>query len=510
METIFKTKPPLLMMNKIVKYFPGILAVDTVNFVCKEGEIHGLIGENGAGKSTLMKILAGIYTPNDGDIFIQGKKKILRNPWEAKKAGIGIIYQELSLIPELSVAENIYMGNWLKKNRFVDWKEIKRNSKMVLHKIGIDLDPDELVKTLPMAIRQMVEIAKVLTQNPKIIIFDEPTAALSKEEVNTLFKIIQDLRKKREGIIFISHRLKEVLTISDVITVMKDGKEIITKSKNHFNENNIISYMVGRKLNEIFPEKAKILNKEKIFLFQGTLEKYRKKINFSVSKGEVLGIGGLQGQGQIELLQSIFGLDGCIESKMEMFGKEIKVRNPYQAVKQGISLVPENKNDEGVFLILSILENIAAPTIDRRTILGLIRKKEEKSTVDRVVKELTIKLTSVYQVAQSLSGGNLQKVVLAKWLISKPKMILLLEPTKGVDVATKQYIYKLIRELSNQDITIILYTSDMLELIGECDRVLVMNHGFITANLVEDKINEEDIMKASVSDLNILETEVKL
>lgn len=508
-ETI-STMTPLLRMNEIVKSFPGTLAVNKVNFVCNKGEIHGLIGENGAGKSTLMKVLAGIYMSDRGEIFIKGEEKIFRNYSEARKTGIGIVYQELSLLPELSVAENIYMGIWLKKRRFINWDEINNRSKIILNEIGINIYPDELVSSLPMALRQMVEIAKVLTQNPEIIVFDEPTAALSREEVVKLFKILKDLKQKGKGIIFISHRLKEVLEISDVITVMKDGKEVITENASYFDEDKIISYMVGRKFTEIFPEKAKIIKKEEeIFSFQGILKKYQKKIVFSVSRGEVLGVGGLQGQGQMDVLKSIFGLGGCKDVKIEIFGKEIKVKSPFQAMKAGISLIPENKNEEGIFLILSILENIAAPTIDKRQTLGLIQKQVENKIIKGVVEKLSIRITSVDQIAQSLSGGNLQKLVLGKWLISEPKVIVMLEPTKGVDIATKQHIYKLIRELAENDIAVIVYTSDMLELIGECDRVLIMNHGFLTANLKENEIAEENIMKASVSDINLLETEMK-
>ena len=504
------TMASLLRMNEIVKSFPGTLAANKVNFVCNKGEIHGLIGENGAGKSTLMKVLAGIYMPDRGEIFIKGEKKIFRNYSEARKAGIGIVYQELSLLPELSVAENIYMGIWLKKRRIINWDEINDRSKRILNEIGINIDPDELVSSLPMALRQMVEIAKVLTQNPEIIVFDEPTAALSREEVVKLFKILKDLKQKGKGIIFISHRLKEVLEISDVITVMKDGKKVITENESYFNEDKIISYMVGRKFTEIFPEKAKIIKKEeKIFSFQGILKKYQKKIVFSVSRGEVLGVGGLQGQGQMDVLKSIFGLGGCKDVKIEIFGKEIKVKSPFQAMKAGISLIPENKNEEGVFLILSILENITAPTIDKRQTSGLIQKQAENKVVKDVVGKLSIKITSVDQIAQSLSGGNLQKLVLGKWLISEPKVIVMLEPTKGVDIATKQEIYRLIRELAENNIAVIVYTSEMIELIGECDRVLIMNHGFLTANLKDNEISEENIMKASVSDINLLEAEVK-
>jgi ABC-type sugar transport system ATPase subunit len=474
--------------------------------VCKSGEIHGLVGENGAGKSTLMKILAGIYTPDSGKIFINGVEKRFFSYSEARKLKVGIVYQELSLFPHLSVAENIYMGIWLKKKKFINWQEIKIKSKIILNQIGTDINPDLLVSSLPMALRQMVEIAKVLTQNPEIIVFDEPTSALSRDEVLKLFDILIQLKTKGKGIIFISHRLKEVLKISDTITVMKDGLEVITKKALYFNENKLISYMVGREPSKIFPAKRFLEEKEeKIFYFEGILEKSNKKIIFSVLKGEVLGIGGLQGQGQIDLLQSIFGLEGCKYRKIKIFGKEVEVKNPFQAMKKGISLIPENRNEEGIFLILSVLKNLTASTIDNRQNIGLIQRQLEKKVVEDIIKKLSIKTASFDQIAQFLSGGNLQKIVLGKWLISKPKIIIMLEPTKGVDIATKQQIYILIRKLVESNVAIILYTSEMLELIGACDRVLVMNHGFLTGNLKGKEINEVSIMKAAVSDFNILE-----
>lgn len=505
MITSIFSEEHLLKISGVVKSFPGTVAVNKVDFVCKKGEIHGLVGENGAGKSTLMKILAGVHRPDKGQISISNKERTFRNYSEARKAGVGIVYQELSLLPDLSIAENIYMGIWLKRGRFIDWEEIKKKSKIILHEIGIDINPDELVSALPMAIRQMVEIAKALTQNPEIIIFDEPTAALSIDEVNRLFKILKDLKEKGKAIIFISHRLKEVLDISDVITVMKDGQIVITEKTDYFNEDKLISAMVGREFSEIFPSKTnKISKEEKIFSFQGILKKSKKRVAFILSKGEVLGIGGLQGQGQIDLLQSIFGLGGCTGIKMTIFDKKIEVRNPAQAIRAGISLIPENRNEEGIFLLLSILQNIAASTIDRRQSWGLIQRKRERGAVENISSDLSVKLVSLNQIAQSLSGGNLQKLVLAKWLLVDPKVIVMLEPTKGVDVGTKQEIYKLIRRLAKKGVAIIVYTSEMLELIGICDRVLIMNHGFFTASLERKKITEENIMRASVSNINLL------
>jgi ribose transport system ATP-binding protein len=508
MEKTTPTEAPLLEMKEIVKSFPGTLAVDKVDFVCNKGEIKGLVGENGAGKSTLIKVLAGIYPPDSGTIFRKGVKKRYRNYSEARKDGIGVVYQNLSLLTELSVAENIYMGIWLKKrNGSIDWDQIRKTSKLLLDEVGVDIDPNELVSSLPMALRQMVEIVKVLAQNPEIIIFDEPTAPLSKDEVLELFRMLRDFKGQGKGIIFISHRLEEVLQIADTITVLKDGQEVITEKASFFNEDRLISSMVGREFSEIFPAKSKeIKEKEEIFSFEGTLKKSNKKVAFSLSKGEVLGVGGLQGQGQIDFLESIFGLGGCEDLRIKIYDRNVEVKDPFQAMKSGISLIPENRNEEGLFLILSVLENLVASTIDKRQTFSVIQKGIESRVVEDIVEKLSIKISSVNQGAESLSGGNLQKLVLGKWLISNPKVIIMLEPTKGVDVATKQQIYRLIRDLAERnDVAVIVYTSDMLELIGVCDRVLIMNHGFLTAILKGDDITEENIMKASVRNVNLLE-----
>ncbi|MBW2059614.1 MAG: sugar ABC transporter ATP-binding protein [Deltaproteobacteria bacterium] len=504
-----ETPTRLLEMKGIKKSFPGTLAVDNVDFECDRGEIRGLVGENGAGKSTLMKVLAGVHMPDSGKILINGVQKRFRNYSDARRAGIGVVYQELSLLPELSVAENIFMGTWPKKwNGLIDWRAIKEKSTSVLADIGIDLDPNELVTSLPMALRQMVAIAKVLTQDPEIIVFDEPTAALSKDEVAELFRILRDTKRKMKGIIFISHRLDEVLEICDTITVMKDGQKVLTEKASYFDEDKLVSCMVGREFSEIFPPKiGRKEDREEIFSYDGILAKSKKRVRFSIPRGDVLGIGGLQGQGQIEVLESIFGLGNCDDLHIKIFGREVTVNNPYHALRQGIALIPENRNEEGVFLILSVLENLVASTIDKRQSYGLIRKEEEEKVARDIVDKLSIKVTSLDQVAQSLSGGNLQKLVLGKWLVSDPKVIVMLEPTKGVDVATKQQIYRLIRDLAESNVAVIVYTSDMLELIGACDRVLVMNQGFLTANLQGDEITEENIMKASVSNKNLLEAD---
>lgn len=496
----------LLEMQGIVKFFQGTHAVDGVDFSCSRGEIHGLVGENGAGKSTLMKVLAGIHSPDSGKIFLHGIERKFDGYSEARKAGISIVYQELSLLSELTVAENIVMGAWPRSaGGLLSWERIRNMSGTILKGIGIEIDPDTLVGSLPMALRQMVEIAKVLSQESELIVFDEPTAPLSRDEVGILFDIFRDLKRRGKGIIFISHRLDEVLSICDRITVMKDGKNVITDSAVSFNEEKLISSMVGREFSEIFP--AKIGNggdARVLFSFDGILHMSNRRVAFSVREGEVIGVGGLQGQGQLELLQSIFGLGGCESLSLKIGDTLVAVKNPIHAMRNGIALIPENRNEEGVFPILSVLENLSASTIDRRKRLGFVRRTEERRVVAGMVDRLSIRIVSQRQAAQSLSGGNMQKLVIGKWLIFDPRVVVLLEPTKGVDVATKQQIYRMIRDLAQRGVAVILNTSDILELIGACDRVLVMNRGMLTGCLEGSAITEENIMKASVSNRDLV------
>ena len=501
--------PELLRMQGIVKKFGDTCAVNGVDFDCDHGEVHGLVGENGAGKSTLMKVLAGVHSPDSGKIFINGIDKRFSNFSEARNSGIGVVYQELSLLPQLTIAENIAMGVWPKnKLGLINWSSIQKTSIDILKTIGVELNPDLLVSSLPVALRQMVEIGKMLAQNPELIIFDEPTAPLSHDEVIVLFSLIKNLKNQGKGIIFISHRLEEVLSISDRITVMKDGNKVVSDVTSNFTERRLISSMVGREISEVFPPKQALSgNENELFIYESVLNRSNTKVKFSIREGEVLGVGGLQGQGQIELLNSIFGLGGCEDMHIYIKDKKVPIRNPRQAMRHGIALLPENRNEEGVFLILSTLSNLASTTINRRQKAGFIDKRTELQVVRQMIEQLSIKVSSYRQVAQSLSGGNMQKLVVGKWLIFKPKVIILLEPTKGVDVSTKQQIYLIIRQLADSGVAVIVNTSDMIELIGLSNRVLVMNHGYLTASLSGSEITEENIMEASVSNKKISDTE---
>ncbi len=491
----------LLEMRNAVKYFPGTKAVDGVDFSCNRGEIHCLVGENGAGKSTLMKLLAGIYQPTSGAIEIKGTPVVLRDYAEARRYGIGVVYQELSLLPECSIAENLSMGMWpKKKSGRIDWNELNRRAKEIMQLVHLELDPGELIKGLPVAVRQMIEISKVLSQNPDIIIFDEPTASLSRDEVNLLFSIIRNLKEKGKGIIYISHRMEEVFELADRVTVMKDGKRVTSEPISAFTEESLISKMVGRELKEIFPPKHQVDSQGKV-VFSVNLQYSQgsRPIGFTAREGEVLGVGGLQGQGQIKMLESIFGLRKVKDLQVEIHGKPCEIGSQHDAIRNSMALIPENRIEEGVFLSMSVSENLSVVTMPDRAKRGVVNAKKETADVRAMVNELSVKIATPLQSASSLSGGNMQKLVLGKWLMADPSVVILLEPTKGVDVGTKQHIYSLIRNLAEKNVICILYTSDMLELIGMSDRVLVLNSDTITADLSGSEITEEHIMKAAVT-----------
>ncbi|GHV39232.1 ribose import ATP-binding protein RbsA [Synergistales bacterium] len=465
---------PILQLKNITKSFAGNFAVKDLNLDFNVGEIHSLVGENGAGKSTLMKICAGIYAPDGGEILLDGKPIRFAGYDAAQKAGVGLVYQELSLLPQMSVAENIFMGVWKSRFGLIKWKKLKEEAREALVSIGADIDPSLLVESLSMAQRQMVEIVKVLIQNPRIIIFDEPTTALSAEEATRLFTIMQGLKKKGRAVVFISHRLKEVLQASDRVTVMKDGVKVVTENISYFNEEKIISLMIGREITDIYPPKAHGGGKE-IFSFSSSVNRFGKSVKFSVKEGEVLGIGGLTGQGQDEMLESMFGIGDYGKPAITLNGTELKFDAPSRAIASGIALVPQDRNRQGTFGILSIQDNISAATLKHRQLLGFIRRREERSAAFDMTKKLDIRALSPAQECRLLSGGNMQKVVLGKWLLSNPKIMILLSPTSGIDIGTKQQIYHLIRDLAAKGIVIIMLSSDMIELIGLCDRVLVMS-----------------------------------
>lgn len=491
--------PFLLEMTGVNKSFSGNQVLRNVNFTCRAGEIHGLMGENGAGKSTLMKILAGVYSLDSGSIAIEGKIERFNGYDQARRAGVCVVYQELSLLPHLSVAENIYMGRWGRGvSGLIKWRDIHAGARQALAKVGLEsLDTRLLTGSLPMAMRQLVEVAKALLYEPRIVVFDEPTTTLTEEEASRLFDLMAALRAQGKGIIFISHRLKEILQHTDRITIMKDGEKVLTDTTSFFNEHKLIVHMIGRDLTDIYPPKSQPAE-QVIFTYRGNSGKDGAEISFSIREGEVLGVGGLAGQGQIPMLESIFGMGPADQIEVTVRGETHRIRNPRDAMHAGIALIPEDRQGQAMFSVLSIAENIASSSVDRHSVLGFIRRGLELREVREIAGSLKVKMTSLRQEVMYLSGGNIQKTMFARWLLAKPRVMVLISPTSGIDIGTKQQIYSLIRELANSGVAIIMMTGDMMELIGMCDRVLVMYDGTISGILGADDISEGNIMKTSM------------
>jgi ribose transport system ATP-binding protein len=487
-------------MEGISKAFPGVQALDRVDFEAYSGEVMALVGENGAGKSTLMKILSGAYMKDTGRIYIDGKRVEIQNPYHAQLLGISTIYQELNVTPNQTVAQNIFLGREIKRKGilgklgFVDKKEMERRAKELLNRVGANIDPRELVKNLSVAQRQMVEIAKALSLEAKIIIMDEPTSALGPEEVEKLFEIIRQLKEQGIAIIFISHRLEEVFKIADRITILRDGKLVGVMSKDEATFDKVIYLMVNRPLGDMF--KKEEVSKGKLILEVKNLRSaIIKDVSFSLYEGEILGIAGLVGSGRTELVRLIFGADPKISGEIYLNGEKVEIKSPEDAVKHGIGLVPEDRQNQGLILKMSVRENIGV-TIIRKILkfLGFIDKNKLTEIAENFVKRLNIKTPSIFEKVLYLSGGNQQKVVLAKWLASNPKILILDEPTRGIDVGAKAEIHAIMSQLAKIGIGIIMISSEIPELLAMSDRILVMSEGKVVVELPRSEATQEKIM----------------
>lgn len=488
----------ILKMIHISKRFGGTTALDDVHFSCNKGEVHILAGENGAGKSTILKILAGIHQADSGEIYFNGKQITIKNPEQSQKQGIAMVFQELTLVGEMSVAENIYL-NQEPITRFgrIDKKEVDRKIQAAMNKYGIHLDPDVIVNTLPVAQQQMAEILKCLVREPELIILDEPTSALAKKEVKQLFTIVRNLLAADKTIIFISHRLEELFDIGDRITVFKDGRYVGTQDLKGMNEDDLIRMMVGRPLNNIFPLAIGMVEDNNIIFEIKDLSDDSGKlnnINFQVKKGEILGVAGLQGHGQSEMLNAISGLYPVRKGNIIVNSELLTVKNAGQAINHGIALVPADRKNQGLMLDLSNRHNLTVSSMKNRKKGIFINKKQEKEFVENTVKKLSIKTNDVELPVSSLSGGNQQKVVLGKELAVGPRVILFDEPTRGIDVETKREFYLIMRQLAADGVAVIMNSSDMMEVIGMSNRVLVMYEGAVAGILENEEINEEKIM----------------
>lgn len=487
---------PILEVKNIDKSFIGVHAVDPVSFSVYPGTVHVMQGENGAGKSTVLKMLSGLYKPDSGEIRLNGKPVQFKNPHDAKRQGISMVYQEMTILPELTVAQNIFLNQEAMKGNFLDERGMIRRAWELSEKYGISIDPYQRAGDLEIAQQQMVEILKALASDSDVLILDEPTSSLAKKEVGKLFEIVDSLKAMGKTILFISHRMEEIFRIGDNMTVMKDGKLVDTVSIKNVTADDVIRMMVGRDLQDIFPPKLKETPSQEILSVEHLSDKGKvKDVSFKIMKGEVLGIAALDGQGQTELMRVIAGVRKKTAGKIVLAGKELRYKNPRQALQCGIGYVPEDRKKQGLSLALSVRENIAMASLRRRQKASFIDLSAEKKVVASMINAMNIKTPSPEQAVVNLSGGNQQKVSIGKSLADEPRVLLLNEPTRGIDVEAKQEIYKLIRNLADSGVGILVYTSDMMECIGLCDRVMTIYEGAITEILTGEQLTEETIMK---------------
>lgn len=495
-----QTAKKLLQMNHIHKRFPGVYALNDVSFDLYAGEVHALLGENGAGKSTLIKILGGIYRKDEGSIAIAGSSSNIDSVSDARKNGISIIHQELVLVPQLTVYENIFLGREIhKKTGFSDPQAMIEKCNEALHSFGIDLPVTERVCNLTIAQQQLVEIAKAVSFSARIIVMDEPTSSLTSTDVKKLFATIRTLKEKGIGIIYISHRMSELYEIADRVTVMRDGRYIATKKISETKNDELISLMVGRSLGNFYSRSHTARSKEPILHVENLTTKKVKNISFDLYKGEVLGFGGLVGCGRTETMLALFGIDKKISASIELEGVKLPKRyNPFDLIKKGFALVPENRRDEGLFPVMSVEYNMTLKVL-KKFISGISYNKEKEDAIyEDFVKELSIKVAHRDTKISALSGGNQQKVIIASWLAAVPKVLILDEPTRGIDVGAKSEIYQIMNELTDQGVSIIMISSDMPELINMSDRVIVMCDGKITGTLEQNEISQENIMHYAI------------
>lgn len=488
-----------LQMSHITKRFPGVLALSNVDFALRKGEVHALLGENGAGKSTLMKILSGVYQPDEGDIIFEGQSVSFANPLSAQSAGITIIHQEFNLFPELTVEENIFIGReFCKNNRWrLDEKQQRQAAIDILQKLNLNISPETLVADLTVAQQQMVEIAKAISVNAKILIMDEPTAALTETEIDSLFQVTRLLKEQGTGIVYISHRLEELALIADRATVMRDGQFIATVDYDAVKISDLIAMMVGRDLGNIYPRRGPLAQRKPVLEVSGlTRNGVLNNIDFTLYQGEILGFAGLMGAGRTELARAIFGADPIDGGTLKLNGKVTVIKDIPDAIQQGISYLTEDRKKEGLALGLSVECNIMLgnyPEYSDR--YGNVDSKRCQKTSEEQVKALRIKTPHLEQAALNLSGGNQQKIIIARWICKDTDILIFDEPTRGIDVGAKLEIYELMNRLVAKGKSIIMISSELPEVLGMCDRILVMRNGRITGELASDDATQEKIMQ---------------
>ncbi len=484
---------------RISKAFPGVQALDNVHLQIKKGEVHALMGENGAGKSTLMKILLGIYKADQGEILINGIERKINNSSDALKAGISMIHQEISLVPYRTIAENIWIGREpVNKLGLLNWKKLYEMTTQLFEDLNLKFNPKTLVNKLSISGMQMIEIARAVSYNSDVIIMDEPTSALTESEVKILFDIIKKLKEKGISIIYISHKLDEIFEIADRVTVFRDGKWVDTKAIGEVDSGKIISMMVGRELNQIFPKEFVPITDTVLEVKNLTRKGVFNNVSFSVRKGEILGIAGLMGAGRSEVMNAIFGIDKYNSGEIFINGKKVSINSPRDAIRNGIGMVTEDRKTLGLVLCRSVRENATYATLDSLSSWIFTNRKKEVEASQKMISLLSIKTPSHKQKVGSLSGGNQQKVVLANWLLTNPKILILDEPTRGIDVGAKAEIHKLMCQLAKEGMAVIMISSELPEVLGMSDNILVMHEGEVKAVLARDEATQEKILQCAV------------
>ncbi len=487
---------PFLVMDSITKIFSGNTVLDKVTLTVRHGSVHALMGENGAGKSTLMKILGGMYQKDGGEIRINGTPVDIETPHMSQNLGISMIHQELSSLPDLTVAANVFLGREpLNRLRLDDTPRMMRETKAILEEIGAEIKPDAYVRDLSVSQAQLVEIAKAISYNSDLIVMDEPTSAITESETANLFAVIAKLKKEGKAIIYISHKMDEIFQISDEITVLRDGKYIGTQPASELNHDKLICMMVGRELGEEYPEKGGKAGEVILEVKNLTRKGKFRNINFFVRRGEILGISGLMGAGRTELVEAIFGLDIPDDGEIFIKGKQVKITSPQSAIRHGMAFVPEDRKLIGLNLVATVGHNITIANLIEYCFGGQwLRKKAERSVSDRYIGQLSIKTPGQDQTVNRLSGGNQQKVILARWLSCNPDILILDEPTRGIDVGAKAEIHRIMRELASAGKAVIMISSEMPEILGMSDRTLVMHDGEITGEFTSDTISQEAVL----------------
>lgn len=486
----------LLIMKSIEKSFPGVKALQNAYLELEKGEVNVILGENGAGKSTLMKILTGVYSKDSGEIFLNGERIEVKTPKEAEKYGISIIYQEFNLLPHLRVSENIFITR-LPKNSFgiVDEKKLFENTEKILKKLNLNINPNEIVANLSVAQQQMVEIAKALSVNCQILIMDEPTAALTESEINDLFKVIKDLKEKGVGIIYISHRMEELKHIANKVTIMRDGQYINTLNFKDTTLDEMISLMVGRSLENQFPKRKKNIGEVILEIKELSKRGKFKDVSFQLKKGEILGFSGLMGAGRTEVARAIFGADLIDSGEIILEGKKLNIKTPRDAIKEGIAYLTEDRKKDGLLLNLSVEDNIMVSNPNSYSNnMKICNFNKSKELCEKFIKSMNIKTPNLKQEIKNLSGGNQQKAIIARWLCEEKKILMIDEPTRGIDVGAKREVYLLMNQLVEEGVSIIMISSELPEVLGMSDRVLIMREGRVTGILPVEELNQEKIM----------------